>query len=176
VDASLEFARTLSVDRAQPDWSELDNVVRKTRAKIEDAVHGATRAPYVALDLIAGARDWTLDEGYAAEEDAMAELLMSRQAQSAAYAFTVVERRSKRPPNLPDAKPRRVQKVGIVGAGLMATQLATLFLRRLEVPLVLRDLDEQRVADALESIRGDVKPFLGSIVDGGTGWDHFAGC
>ena len=176
VDASLEFARTLSVDRAQPDWSELDNVVRKTRAKIEDAVHGATRAPYVALDLIAGARDWTLDEGYAAEEDATAELLMSRQAQSAAYAFTVVERRSKRPPNLPDAKPRSVQKVGIVGAGLMATQLATLFLRRLEVPLVLRDLDEQRVADALESIRGDVKPFLGSIVDGGTGWDHFAGC
>jgi len=176
VDASLEFARTLSVDRAQPDWSELDNVVRKTRAKIEDAVHGATRAPYVALDLIAGARDWTLDEGYAAEEDATAELLMSRQAQSAAYAFTVVERRSKRPPNLPDAKPRSVQKVGIVGAGLMATQLATLFLRRLEVPVVLRDLDEQRVADALESIRGDVKPFLGSIVDGGTGWDHFAGC
>ncbi len=176
VDESLAFARTLSVDRPEPDWSELDNVVRKTRAKIEDAVHGATRAPYVALDLIAGARDWTLDEGYAAEEDAMAELLMSRQAQSAAYAFTVVERRSKRPPNLPDAKPRRVQKVGIVGAGLMATQLATLFLRRLEVPLVLRDLDEQRVADALESIRGDVKPFLGSIVDGGTGWDHFAGC
>lgn len=176
VDESLAFARTLSVDRAEPDWSELDNIVRKTRAKIDDAVHGATRAPYVALELIAGARDWSLDEGYAAEEDAMAELLVSRQAQSAAYAFTVVERRSKRPPNLPDAKPSPVQKVGIVGAGLMATQLATLFLRRLEVPVVIRDLDEQRVADALESIRGDVKPFLGSIVEGGTGWEHFAGC
>ena len=40
-----------------------------------------------------------------------------------------------------DVEPRRVRKVGIVGAGLMATQLATLFLRRLEVPVVLRDLD-----------------------------------
>jgi len=176
VDESLAFAASFSVERSDPDWSELETVVRKTRAKIDDAVHGATRAPYVALDLIAGAREWSLDEGYAAEEDAMAELLVSAQAQSAAYAFTVVERRSKRPPNLPDAKPRAVQKVGIVGAGLMATQLATLFLKRLEVPVVLRDLEQSRVDGALESIRGDVKPFLGTIVSGGTGWEQFEGC
>jgi 3-hydroxyacyl-CoA dehydrogenase/enoyl-CoA hydratase/carnithine racemase len=176
VDESLAFAASFAVERSDPDWSELETVVRKTRAKIDDAVHGATRAPYVALDLIAGAREWSLDEGYAAEEDAMAELLVSPQAQSAAYAFTVVERRSKRPPNLPDAKPRAVQKVGIVGAGLMATQLATLFLKRLEVPVVLRDLEQSRVDGALESIRGDVTPFLGTIVSGGTGWDQFAGC
>ena len=180
VDESLEFARTLGdLERAKPDWSELEAVVRKTRSRIDDAVHGATRAPYVALDLIAGAKDWPIEEGYAAEESAMAELLVSPQAQAAAYAFTVVERRSKKPPNLPDAKPRRVQKVGIVGAGLMATQLATLFLRRLEVPVVLRDLDQRRVDEALATIREEVgarKPFLATIVDGGTGWDQFAGC
>jgi len=176
LDDSIAFAQSLSFERAAPDWSDLENVVRKTRAKIDDAVHGATRAPYVALDLIAGARDWTIDEGYASEEDAMAELLTSPQAQAAAYSFTVVERKSKRPPNLPDAKPRAVQKVGIVGAGLMATQLATLFLKRLEVPVVLRDLEQSRVDAALASIREDVKPFLGTIVDGGTDWDLFAGC
>ena len=176
VDESLAFVASLAVERGEPDWSELETVVRKTRAKIDDAVHGATRAPYVALDLIVGARDWSLDEGYAAEEDAMAELLVSPQAQSAAYAFTVVERRSKRPPNLPDANPRAVQKVGIVGAGLMATQLATLFLKRLEVPVVLRDLEQSRVDSALEAIRGEVKPFLGTIVSGGTSWEQFEGC
>jgi 3-hydroxyacyl-CoA dehydrogenase/enoyl-CoA hydratase/carnithine racemase len=180
VDESLAFARSLSeLERKAPDWSELETVVRKTRSKIDDAVHGATRAPYVALDLIAGAKDWPLEEGYVAEENAMAELLVSSQAQASAYAFTVVERRSKKPPNLPDAKPRRVQKVGIVGAGLMATQLATLFLRRLEVPVVLRDLDQTRVDEALATIREEVgarKPFLATIVDGGTGWDEFAGC
>jgi 3-hydroxyacyl-CoA dehydrogenase len=72
-----------------------------------------------------------------------------------------------------------VQKVGIVGAGLMATQLATLFLRRLEVPVVLRDLDQARVDEALGTIRAEVgtrKPFLATIVDGGTGWDQFADC
>jgi 3-hydroxyacyl-CoA dehydrogenase/enoyl-CoA hydratase/carnithine racemase len=180
VDESLAFARELGdLQRTEPDWSELEAVVRKTRSRIDDAVHGATRAPYVALDLIAGAKDWTIEEGYAAEERTMAELLVSPQAQAAAYAFTVVERRSKNPPNLPDAKPRKVQKVGIVGAGLMATQLATLFLRRLEVPVVLRDLDQARVDEALATIREEVgarKPFLATIVDGGTGWDQFAGC
>ena len=180
VDESLQFALELGqLKRSEPDWSELDTVVRKTRSRIDDAVHDATRAPYVALDLIAGAKDWPIEDGYAAEENAMAELLVSPQAQASAYAFTVVERRSKKPPNLPDAKPRRVQKVGIVGAGLMATQLATLFLRRLEVPVVLRDIDQARVDEALATIREDVearKPFLATIVDGGTGWDQFAGC
>ena len=180
VDESLQFARELGeLQRAEPDWSELENVLRKTRSRVDDAVHGATRAPYVALDLIAGAKDWSIEEGYAAEESAMAELLVSPQAQASAYAFTVVERRSKKPPNLPDEKPRRVQKVGIVGAGLMATQLATLFLRRLEVPVVLRDLDQARVDEALATIRAEVstrKPFLATIVDGGTGWEQFADC
>jgi len=181
VDESLAYARNLagtgpSLVRDRPDWSDLETIVRRTRSRVDDAVHGATRAPYVALDLIAGARDWTVEEGYAAEESAMAELMVSPQAQAAAYAFTVVERRSKRPPSLPDAKPRTVQKVGIVGAGLMATQLATLFLKRLEVPIVLRDVEQARVDSALESIRGEVKPFLGTIVDGGTGWDRFEGC
>jgi len=179
VDESLAFARTLSVERAEPDWSDVETVIRKARSRVDDAVHGATRAPYVALDLIAGAQHWSLDEGYAAEEDAMAELLVSDQAQASAYAFTVVERRSKKPPALPDAKPRRVQKVGIVGAGLMATQIATLFVKRLEVPVVLRDIEQSRVDAALKTIREDVaerKPFLATLVDGGTGWEQFAGC
>jgi len=180
VDESLAFARSLSkAEREAPDWSDLGGVVRKTRSRVDDAVHGATRAPYVALDLIAGARDWSLEEGYAAEEQAMAELMVSPQAQASAYAFTIVERRSKRPPNLPDAKPRAVQKVGIVGAGLMATQLATLFLKRLQVPVVLRDIDQERVDTALATIREEVgarNPFLATIVDGRTGWEQFAGC
>jgi 3-hydroxyacyl-CoA dehydrogenase/enoyl-CoA hydratase/carnithine racemase len=179
LDESLACAHGLTVERQQPDWSDVETVQRKARSRDDDAVHGATRAPYVALDLIAGAQHWSLEEGYAAEEDAMTELLVSPQAQASAYAFTVVERRSKKPPALPDAKPRRLQKVGIVGAGLMATQIATQFVKRLEVPVVLRDLEQSRVDEALETIRdqvGERKPFLASLVDGGTGWDRFAGC
>ena len=49
-----------------------------------------------------------------------------------------------------------MKKVGIAGAGLMATQLATLFLRRLGVPVVLRDLEQEIVDRALETIRDDL--------------------
>jgi 3-hydroxyacyl-CoA dehydrogenase/enoyl-CoA hydratase/carnithine racemase len=183
VDESLAFAMQLvewgGIDRVEPDWAELETLLRRARSRIDDAVHGATRAPYVALDLIAGAKDWTIDEGYRAEEAAMGELLASPQAQASAYAFTVVERRTKKGAGVPDVKPRRVQKVGIVGAGLMATQLATLFVRRLEVPVVLRDLEQSRIDEALTTIRDEVgkkKPFLATLVSGDTGWEQFEDC
>lgn len=166
VAASVAF---VAPTRADQNWSELETIARKTRARIDDAVHGATRAPYVALDLIAGSRDWTLDEGYAAEEAAMGELIASPQAQNSVYGFTVVERRSKRPPNLPAATPRAIAKVGIVGAGLMATQLATLFARRLKVPVVIQDIDAARVEAAVASIREEVPD---AVVE----TDGFAGC
>jgi 3-hydroxyacyl-CoA dehydrogenase/enoyl-CoA hydratase/carnithine racemase len=183
VDGSIAYAIELveegGVERATPDWSDAETLFRRARSRVDDAVHGATSAPYTALDLIAGVQEWSLEEGYRAEAEASGELMTSRQAQASVYAFTVVERRTKRGPGIPDVQPRRVEKVGIVGAGLMATQLATLFLRRLEVPVVLRDLDQKIVDEALETIRADVgerKPFLATIVSGGTGWEQFEGC
>jgi 3-hydroxyacyl-CoA dehydrogenase/enoyl-CoA hydratase/carnithine racemase len=183
VDESLAYAVELveagGVEREEPDWSTIETILRKARSRVDDAVHGATRAPYVAIELIAAANELTVEQGYRAEEAAMGELLVGPQARAAAYAFTVVERRAKKGADHLEAKPRRVQKVGIVGAGLMATQLATLFVRRLEVPVVLRDLEQSRVDEALATIREDVgarKPFLATLVEGGTGWDQFAGC
>ena len=95
------------------------------------------------------------------------------------YAFDLIERRVKKGVGIPDAKPRRIERVGVVGAGLMATQLATLFLRRLEVPLVITDVDAARVEEAVAAIRARSREagragrlaegkarFLGSIVTG----------
>ena len=111
VDESLAFAAELveqgGIERAGPDWSDAEAIFRKARARVEDALHGATRAPSVALDLIEGAGSWSLEEGYAAEEQAMGELMTSPQAQAAVYAFTVVERRSKKAGVPEGAKPRR---------------------------------------------------------------------
>jgi 3-hydroxyacyl-CoA dehydrogenase/enoyl-CoA hydratase/carnithine racemase len=171
------------------DLSDAAEVVRKARARVDDVVHGQAPAPYRALDLIQGAASWSLEEGYAAEEDALADLLPGPEAQASIYAFDVVERRIKKPAGVPDAQPRKVQAVGVVGAGLMATQLATLFLRKLEVPVVLTDVDTGRAERAAESIRGELAGlvakgrlsegkarFLGSIVTSGTGTGAYAGC
>ena len=175
--------------RPAADLSDAAEVCRKARSRLDGQVHGATPAPYRALDLIEGSATWSLDEGYRAEEEALAELLPGPEAQASVYAFNLVERRAKRGVGMPDAEPRRVQRVGVVGAGLMARQLALLFLRRLEVPVVLRDLTREQVdeagawiADELGELvrRGRLAEgkarFLGSLVGGGTEWEVFADC
>ncbi len=175
--------------RPAADLSDAQEICRKARARLDGQVHGAAPAPYRALDLIEGAASWSLEEGYRAEEDALAELLPGPQAQASVYAFNLVERRAKRGVGIPDAKPRRTQRIGIVGAGLMARQLALLALRRLEVPVVLRDLTQEQIDDAKSWIAGELDEltrkgrmgegkarFLNSLVTGGTGWDVFAGC
>ena len=106
--------------RPAADLSDTAEVCRKARARLDGQLHGAAPAPYRALDLIEGAATWSLEEGYRAEEDALATLLPGPQAQASVYAFNLVERRAKRGVGIPDTKPRRVDRIGIVGAGLMA--------------------------------------------------------
>jgi 3-hydroxyacyl-CoA dehydrogenase/enoyl-CoA hydratase/carnithine racemase len=171
VDDSLAFAREVAeqpLERTAPDWSDAETVFRRARTAVDDAVHGAAPAPYTALELIEGAQHWPLEEGYEREEGAIGELLPGPQAQASIYAFQLVEQRAKKHPNKPAAQPRRVQKVGIVGAGLMARQIAELFVKRLEVPVVIRDVKQELVDEAVAE--------LGSSVTGGTGYDGFAGC
>ena len=171
------------------DLANVQDVCRKARARLDDLVHGATPAPYRALDLIEGAATWTLEEGYRAEEDATAELLSGPQAQASLYSFFLVERRAKRRVGRPETHARPVRKVGIAGAGLMARQLALLALRRLEVPVVLRDLTQDQVDDAIAWIGGELEELvargrlpdqegshLRSLVSGGTDWTLFDDC
>jgi 3-hydroxyacyl-CoA dehydrogenase/enoyl-CoA hydratase/carnithine racemase len=175
LDESIAWLRSGPPRGEEADLTDAADIVRRARGELT----GPARAPHVALDLIEGAAEWSLEQGYRAEEDAIAELLPGPQAQNSIYAFNLVERRQKRGVGVPDVPPRRIEKVGLVGAGLMATQLATLFLRRLEVPLVVRDLSEEIVERALGEIRGEVqsrKSFLATIVSGTTGWDGFEGC
>ncbi len=114
-------------------------------------------APYRALKLVAAARTATRDEAFAAEDEALADLLMGDELRAGLYAFDLVQKRAKRPAGAPDkALARPVTKVGVVGAGLMASQLALLFIQRLEVPVVLTDLDQERVDKGVAYVHGQL--------------------
>ena len=189
VDDSIAFALSGLGPRSEADLSDTEEAVERARRQLDDSVHGAAPAPYRALELIRGAASWSVEDGYRAEEEAFADVLFTPQARASFYAYDLVERRAKRGAGIPDAEPRRIRKVGIVGAGLMASQLATLFLRRLEVPVVLRDLDAEIVERAVESIRSDLSEqvakgrysegkarFLGSLVAGSTSYAGFEDC
>ena len=199
LDESIAFARELaangdshrdSLRDSHRDSHSVAEVIRNALARLDDQVHAATPAPYNALELIEGALSgWTLEDGYRAEEDTVGRLLPARHAQASLYAFDLVERRAKNPPGKPSAEPRPVRKVGIVGAGLMAAQLAALVLRRLEVPVALRDVSDKALARARESIEAELAEqvakgrydegkarFLASLVSTSTGYEHFADC
>ena len=144
------------VSRPEPDRQSWDAVVDAARAGVDARLHGATPAPGVALDLIAGAKTRSRDEGFVAEDEALSALMMGDDLRASLYAFNLVNKRARRPVGVPDKSlSRPVTKMGVVGAGLMASQLALLFVRRLEVPVVITDLDESRVAKGLAYVHGE---------------------
>ena len=86
---------------------------------------------------------------------------MTPELAASLYSFDLVQKRAKRPAGAPDkALARPVTKVGIVGAGLMASQLALLFVRRLGVPVVLTDLDQERVDKGVGYVHAEVDKLL----------------
>ncbi|HEY3201191.1 MAG TPA: enoyl-CoA hydratase-related protein, partial [Actinomycetes bacterium] len=134
----------LSVSRAEPDRGDAwMAAVARGRAFVDAKVHGAAPAPYKALELIDAARENGRDAAFAAEDEALADLLVGPELRSSLYAFDLVQKRARQPVGAPPSElARPVTKVGIVGAGLMASQLALLFVRRLEVPVVITDIDQ----------------------------------
>ncbi|MFE7126424.1 3-hydroxyacyl-CoA dehydrogenase NAD-binding domain-containing protein [Streptomyces sp. NPDC057617] len=152
----LEVVRP-AVDRGEA-W---DQAVARGRAFADSKVHGAAPAAYRALDIIAAVTDGDLQAGFDAEDRALADLIMGGELRSGIYAFNLVQRRAKRPVGAPDkALARPVTKVGVVGAGLMASQLALLFLRRLEVPVVLTDIDQERIDKGVGYVHAEIDKLL----------------
>jgi 3-hydroxyacyl-CoA dehydrogenase/enoyl-CoA hydratase/carnithine racemase len=152
----------LTVTRPDVDrGAAWDEALARGRALADAKVHGAAPAPYRALDLLALARTADLDEGFAAEDEALADLVMSDELRAGLYAFDLVQKRARRPVGAPDpALARPVTKVGIVGAGLMAGQLALLAARRLQVPVVLTDLDQARLDKGVGWVHAEIDTLL----------------
>jgi 3-hydroxyacyl-CoA dehydrogenase/enoyl-CoA hydratase/carnithine racemase len=156
-------ARSLTVSRPEidrgPAW---DAAIAEGRSFVDSKVSGASPGPYRALELMAAAKTSDRAEAYAAEDQALADLLMSPELRASLYAFDLVQKRARKPAGAPDPTlARPVTKVGIVGAGLMASQLAVLFLRRLQVPVVITDLDQERVDKGLGYVMAEIDRLLG---------------
>jgi 3-hydroxyacyl-CoA dehydrogenase/enoyl-CoA hydratase/carnithine racemase len=135
-------------------WDAAISIARKM---LESRIGTVAASPYAALDLLKAAKSGTAEEGFAREDETLADLISGDQFRASIYAFNLVQKRAKRPAGAPDkslAKP--VTKVGVIGAGLMASQFALLFVRRLRVPVVITDLDQARVDKGLSYIRDEI--------------------
>jgi 3-hydroxyacyl-CoA dehydrogenase/enoyl-CoA hydratase/carnithine racemase len=158
VRGETTIERPVGGGEGQVDPTEgLDEALTNTRAFVDAKVHGATPAPYRAIDLIEfAARGGDLDEGRRKEIDALTELVPARQAQAAIYAFDLTQRRIKKQPWKPDVQGRRIRKMAVVGSGLMGAQMGALFLQRYEVPLVMKDIADDVLDRARQHIEGEL--------------------
>ncbi|WP_165064039.1 3-hydroxyacyl-CoA dehydrogenase NAD-binding domain-containing protein [Marisediminicola senii] len=134
-----------------------DAGVAIARRMLEGRIGTVAKSPYVALDLIKAAKNTDRATGFAAEDDALADLISGDQFQASIYSFNLVQKRAKKPAGAPDKKiAKPVTKVGVIGAGLMASQFALLFVRRLKVPVVITDLDQARVDKGVAYIHDEI--------------------
>ena len=137
---------SVTVERKQFTAEDYAAAVARGRQVADSKVHGAAPAPYRALDIIEKMATASDDEGFALEDAALADLIMTNELRAGLYAFNLNQKRAKKPFGAPDkALARPVTKVGVVGAGLMASQFALLFVQRLQVPVVMTDIDQERV-------------------------------
>jgi 3-hydroxyacyl-CoA dehydrogenase len=115
---------------------------------------------------------------------------MSDPLRASLYAFNLIQKKRKKVEGAPKpALGRKVSKVGVVGAGLMASQLALLFVRNLKCPVVMTDIDQARADKGVAWVRAELAKLvekrrmsqesadrLSALVSGSSDQSVFAGC
>jgi 3-hydroxyacyl-CoA dehydrogenase/enoyl-CoA hydratase/carnithine racemase len=147
-------------------------------------------SPMRALELIAAAKTNTLGAGFDAEDAVLADLTMSDPLRASLYAFNVIQKKRKKVEGAPKpAFARKVSKVGVVGAGLMASQLALLLLRNLKCPIVMTDIDQERADKGVAWVKNELAKLvekkrmssesaarLSLLISGSADQSIYAGC
>jgi 3-hydroxyacyl-CoA dehydrogenase/enoyl-CoA hydratase/carnithine racemase len=131
------------------------------RSMVEEKLGKVPLSPYKALDLIADAKSGSKEDAFRREDDAIEELIASDQFRASIYAFNLVQKHAKKPTGAPDKSlAKKVTKVGVIGAGLMASQFALLFLRRLQVPVVITDVSQERIDKGIQYIKDELQKLV----------------
>jgi 3-hydroxyacyl-CoA dehydrogenase/enoyl-CoA hydratase/carnithine racemase len=171
-----------------PAW---DSALATGKAAALKKFGGAdTAAPRKALELIAASRTCSNGEGFDAEDQVLADLVMSDALRASLYAFNMIQKKRKKVEGAPKANlARKVSKVGVVGAGLMASQLALLLVRNLKCPVVMTDIDQARADKGVAWVQAELSKLvekkrmspesaqrLSALVTGSADKSVYAGC
>ena len=144
------------------DSAGFEKAITTGKAAIAKKYSGAPiPAPLAALELIKAAQTNTVRDGYSAETKVLSDLVMSDGLRASLYSFNLIQKKRKKVEGAPKpALARKITKVGVVGAGLMASQLALLMLRNLKVPVVITDLDQERVDKGVTWIKNEIQKLV----------------
>lgn len=122
-----------------------------------------TRGNYPAqekiLDVVKVGLEKGFDAGLKAEAEAFGELVVSPEAaQLMNLFFATTAMKKETGVDDPSVKPRPVDRVGMLGAGLMGAGIAYVTADRAGIPVRLKDRDAAGVANGLKYVRGILDP------------------
>ncbi len=197
LERSVSFAANVLTGKAKIERKDYSNdpawetaLATGKAASLKKYGGAEIASPMRALELIAAARTNTRGAGFDAEDQALADLTMSDPLRASLYAFNLIQKKRKKVEGAPKpAVARKVTKVGVVGAGLMASQLALLLLRNLKCPVVMTDIDQERADKGVAWVKNELAKLvekkrmseesarrLSLLISGSADQNSFAGC
>jgi 3-hydroxyacyl-CoA dehydrogenase / enoyl-CoA hydratase / 3-hydroxybutyryl-CoA epimerase len=153
--------------KSRPDPSLLDRVrslalggnpvgrrlmFSRARDSVMDRTHGNMPAPLRAIDVIATGVEEGAEAGLRAEAEAFGELAATPQAGALIHLF----RSRSRTKDSVTGNPRPVDKVAVIGAGLMGAGIAAVTAADAGIPVRLRDLAWEQLGRGMRDIRDEV--------------------
>jgi 3-hydroxyacyl-CoA dehydrogenase/enoyl-CoA hydratase/carnithine racemase len=169
LEKSVKFAADILSGKKKIERKDFSNdsdayekAIATGKAAVSKKYNGAEiTSPLAALELIKASQKNTVRDGFAAETKVLADLVMSDPLRASLYSFNLIQKKRKKVEGAPKpALARKITKVGVVGAGLMASQLALLMLRNLKVPVVITDLDQERVDKGITWIKNEIQKLV----------------
>lgn len=171
-------ARPHAPESSDPDAEEWAAALAPHKDRVRRAALGGRPAPERALDLLRAARDADRTVAFGREDEALADLVASDALHDGLYAVELLRRA--RPPRVTSP----IRRLGVIGGGLMASQLATLLAARLGVRVVMKEVDDARcertrglLARERESLGGRLAPAqleaVAAAITVGTDYEDF---
>ena len=170
IEAACERARALAADAGRGTDRRASMIGRVRSTLVEDTpagralafrqaeadvlarTHGRMPAPLRAIEVVRTGLEQGPRVGYAAEAQAFGELLVTAEARNLIRVFEL-RQTLKREARGAAALARTVEKVAVIGAGLMGAGIAAVTASRAGLPVRLKDVDRAAIRRALRSIR-----------------------
>ncbi len=124
-------------------------VIQWARKRIMRETKGHYPAPLAALDVLTRTLALPLDQAFALEAATVGRLAVSDVAKNLIHVFFLMEGAKKAGPK---AEPRPVERVGVLGAGIMGGGIAQLLAYR-GLPVRLKDINSEAIAVGLRHAR-----------------------
>ncbi|ADJ28300.1 fatty acid oxidation complex subunit alpha FadJ [Nitrosococcus watsonii] len=124
-------------------------VFNQARKKVLSHTHGNLPAPLQALEAIKTGMEQGLEAGFKAEVEAFGDLAVSTKARNLMALFLAQSALKKDSGTDEKVAPRKVRKVGVLGAGLMGSGVAYVTAAKARLPVRLKDVKQEVLRQGL---------------------------